>query len=216
VKIASTLVPALILIGSLSTAVAAHAQFTDSQPVNTGTDDKTKPRNNVVAFYPFTEFNITASGNGGSVTHVLDGSIIAIESGFQAGKNSRQSYAVGAWGFFRGDRAIIELHAKYMFTSRLGVQAGLLGATKNAAGLDSDYFALIDLSPRKEGKPMRFHAQAGLGLYAYQSNSAQFTGFIDGRYEIRPNLDLNASYWYVGSPFGGEVSRFAIGTSYRF
>jgi len=211
-----SLLLSVVAFAGLFAAMPAGAQVTEAKPKNAGSDNLTNGRNNLIAFYPFAEFHVAGSNNGVNLNQVFDGSLIALESAFQTGKNSRQYYAVGAWGWFRGDQAIIETHARYQFTNLLGLQAGILEETKASPGIQSDFFVVADLSPRRSSKLGRLSLQLGLGAFVYQRNSTQFSGFLQGSYPIRPNLFVNASYWYVGSAYNGDVDRFMTGLSYAF
>jgi hypothetical protein len=208
-------IAAVLTLAGMGLMSAAHAQYGPSDPpANNGEQAKAStPRNNIVQFYPFTEFRGHASNNGVASSSVVDGSIVAVESGWVAG--GKQSYAFGAWSFFRGDAAIIEGHGKFYFNDRFGIQAGLIGATRNQAGLDSDYFGLVNLSPRRHGRATGLSLQLGLGVYAYARNSAQFSGFLQASVRLKANLYADASYWYVGTP-SGNLDRFALGASYKF
>jgi hypothetical protein len=208
VRLAICAALAATVLGSFALGLPAAAQYGPADVPHMNSQDTGKPRNSSVSFYPFSEFK----GRG----FLIDGSLFAAETGFLTGYG-KSSYALGGWGFFRGSKYQVELHGKYFFNSQVGVQVGGI-KTNNVNGLDIDVFALYNLSSRRLNPSTHYpwNVQFGLGPYIYSKNSAQFTGFIQGSLEVIRNWTVDASYWYIGSPFGANIDRFAAGVSYKF
>lgn len=249
-RLAQLGVAALAVVGlALGTAPAANAQIMSvalpgQEAAATGAVTGTN-RNIGIAYFPIASWRFEAKGqdaNGREVSNsaTVNGQMLAVEATF-GGQEGRNGWGLGGWYWIAGDDKIagselpnvFELHGKYYFTPKIGVQVGYVGFEGGDNGYDAyvTYNALSKASDPETGRG-GYSLDLGLGIYAEPFEEATFdaagnvvstkeatetygSAFIAGSYDVANRISINTSIWIVASD---EITatRFALGGGYRF
>lgn len=226
---------AAVLAGwALGSAPAANAQIMSvalpGQEAAAGGGGTASNRNIGVAIFPYAAWRFDVKGAGEATA---DGLLFAVEATFAAPEGRSGGYGFGGWYWNSQENNVgdtFELHGKYYFTPKFGIQLGYVGFTDpSGSGYDAylTYNAASKASDAETGKG-GYSLEIGAGVYGERGEefnaAGQVTGkktftygsaFIAGSYDIAKQVSLNASVWYVGDD-EFSATRLGLGVGYRF
>lgn len=161
-----------------------------------------------VAVYPFARFQ-------GFLGDHRDGYLLAASKGFKIG--DKQELSVGTWYWTSSPFYVYQFHARYFPTENLGVQVALLGGRGTNA---KDYtFLLVGRHSLNNPGPkgIEFGGELGLGSYYFASEDKEHRFTIYGQLAafLNGGWSITSSYWYIKTAVG-NITRYAIGATYRF
>ena len=167
-----------------------------------------------VTYYQFAPVYVGMPG----MNVTVDGSLLASETAIPGFLHSK-AYVIGGWIWRAADGSLTqwEMHSKYFFTPRVGIQAGMLGASPGKGNPPLSTFMVYDFNgPGHPRHVQPWHLQAGLGAFVDTNGppSGAFSGFIDGSVTIARGLSLDATYWNFKDS-GVSSNRVGLGFGYQ-
>lgn len=199
---------------------AAHAQIMPggllgttsiSDPMGGGSGRR---QSIAAAIFPLAPWRFDFKG-GGSGT--IDGTLFAVESTF-VNESGTGGYGIGGWYWGSRDKNITgdvyELHGKYFFNQKLGIQAGYVGFQDGGSGYD--LYLTGNIAAKSSAETGKGGYSVDLGAGPYKDPGGTFaSAFLAGSADVAKQVSVNASIWYVGdSSF--TAMRYGLGLGYRF